>query len=202
MKWGTPDRFPIDDPKFGIIVEVGAFGQFGIKVNESELLIKEIIGVMQKDELSDYSKVLDYFKGVVITRAKDAIADKIVKQKESIFDIMASLSDLSDLCKTKIEKEFNKFGLEVINFFITSINIPQDNHTKLKEILDKKAEFNQLGDINYKTIKIFETLEKAASNEGTGNIGTSIGVGIGTGKLISDLMDEIKQNGSSKDNHL
>lgn len=196
MKYGTQDPIPIQDPKFGIIMNVRSFGQFGIKILDSRKFVAEIIGALKGSNFSNYEIITNYFKGLVGTKLKDAIADTIINKKLSIFEVSASLDSLSSTCKNRLEEEFKSFGINIINFFIESINIPKEDSNKLKEILEKRAEFSIIGDERYKLSRMLDVLDKAASNEGTGGVGVGLGMGLGTGmaagKTFGDLFKDIR----------
>ncbi len=204
MKWGTSDRVQIQDPNFGIIIDIGAFGQFGLKVSDSKKIVEKIIGALQENMTSDYEKISNYFKSLVVTNVKDLIANTIVKKKQSIFEIMASLNSISEACKNKISLELDKYGIKLINFFVESINIPQENTQIIRENLEKKASVEQIGKDDYKTIKILDALDKAASNEGPGGVGASIGVGLGaglfSGKVFAEMLGNLNKNASGNKN--
>ena len=46
LKWGTPVPLQLEDPKYNIIVPVGAFGQYGIKICDPALFLATLIGNM------------------------------------------------------------------------------------------------------------------------------------------------------------
>ena len=82
-----------------------------------------------------------------------------------------------------VTDEFKRFGIGVLNFYIESIHVVEDDLKKLRSILEGKAEFEVLGDARYTRKRTFDTLEKAAENPGGGAnvIGTGLGIGAGIG---------------------
>ena len=44
VNWGTADPIQVEDPKYGIIVPVRAFGQFGLRVADSGLFVTQLVG--------------------------------------------------------------------------------------------------------------------------------------------------------------
>lgn len=205
IKWGTTDPFQVTEPRYQIIVKLRGFGQFGIKISDSRNFVTQIVGVLQDNQISDYEKVSSYFKGLVTTKFKDTIADLIVNKKTSVLDITASIDSISKICQEKISSEFDRFGIEVLNFFIESINVPEEDLSKLRRILEDKAEFEVLGDERYIRKRSFDVLEKVASNEGAGGImgaGLGLGVGLGAGatmgKVFTDVTKQIQVTPSTK----
>jgi len=202
LKWGTTTPFQVQDPKFGLIIDVRAYGLFGIKVEDSKIFLREIIGVLANNNFVDHQIVTKYFKGLLTAKIKDLIANLITKDKLSIFDITASIDSISNTCKDKISKEFARFGLNLVNFYIESINIPQNDVTKLKSILEKKAEFTQIGDERYLVMRQLDVLEKLANNPGQGGgamgLGAGLGAGIASGKLITGIIGDLNNENISK----
>ncbi|MFA5014566.1 MAG: SPFH domain-containing protein [Actinomycetota bacterium] len=202
MKWGTSTPFHVQDPKFGILIALRAFGQFGIKIIDSKKFLVEIIGVLGSTDLVDHRVVSRYFKGLLTTRIKDTIANSVINNKLSIFDITASIDSISETCKKRVVEEFDKFGIKVVNFFIESINVPNEDIVRLRDILERKAEFTQIGDDRYVTMRQLDVLEKLAANPGEGGSGMGIGAGLGagvvTGKVLGEMFRGAKSEASVK----
>lgn len=193
MKWGTPEPFLVTEPQYKIIVKVRAFGQFGMRISESKNFVTQIVGALQDSQISDYSAVSSYFKGLVTTKVEDTIAD-IIKKGLSVMDITASIDKISTECRNRVTDIFAGFGIDVLNFFIESINVPAEDLAKLKQALESRAEFDILGDERYARKRSFDVLEKAASNEGGGGTmgaGLGMGMGLGAGMSAGKLMGNI-----------
>ena len=179
MKWGTIDPFQVTDPKYQVIVKVRAFGQFGIKVADVRNLVSQIVGVMHEGTVSDYQSISRYFKGLVLTKVKSTVAATIVQKSVSLLDITSALDDLSIACRDKVTPEFERFGLSVLNFYIESINVPDEDLARLRKILEQRAEFDLLGDTRYAAMRSYDVMQTAAGNEGAAGAGLQAGLGIG-----------------------
>lgn len=181
-KWGTPAPIQLEDPKYKVIVPVRAFGQFGMSVIEPRVFLESLVGNM-----SDFSidKVLEYFKGKIISSITSTIGKKIIIEGVSVLEAHAILNDISDYCKDAIQKEFLKYGIQIENFYVMSINIPEDDPSiiKLKEAKDLAAKVNIAGKDVYQMDRSFDVMDKAAENEGTmgGTMGAGMGMGMGFG---------------------
>lgn len=195
LPWGTTDRFPVTEPRYGIIVNVGAFGQFGIKVADARNFTTQIIGALHGGDVSDYRTVSRYFKGLVVSKVKTTIAEMIVRENVSLLEISALLDNVSDVCREKIASEFDRFGLEMVNFFVESINIPEEDLARVKRTLEDRAEFNLLGDERYTRKRSFDVLETGAGNPGTSGelmgAGLGLGLGIGAGSAAGELARQL-----------
>ena len=141
------------------------------------------------------------FRGLLITKIKDTIANSVINNKLSIFEITASIDLISELCKKRVVDEFNRFGIEVVNFFIESINVPSEDIQRLRDIMERKAAFTQIGDERYLVMRQLDVLEKLAGNPGEGGsgmgIGAGLGAGIASGKILGEMFKDIRPEASS-----
>jgi len=93
--------------------------------------------------------------------------------------------------------------VEVLNFFVNSINVPEEDPAvaELKKTLTERAKMEVLG-YSYQQMRSFDALEKAASNEGGGNLinaGLGLGVGVGMGGAFGRMAEQMGQNLSAPD---
>jgi len=206
LKWGTLTPFQTTDPKFDIIIRVRAYGQFGLKVNDPSALLRNIIGTLRKKQFVDYQKFVSYLRSIIVSTVKGIIASNILKGC-SVLDITSALPTISELCRKYSEMQFKEFGLDLTNLIVESINIPDEDLEGVKNILNRKAEFEVLGDKRYITMRSFDVLEKGALNSGGApsalTTGLGLGIGLNSGKgLISLLgtgeLEEVEQLGSGQ----
>lgn len=180
--WGTSDPVSLVDPKYLVRLRVRAFGRLGVRISDYRVFLTELIGAVGDNEVVKYDTVMDYFRGVIVTKVKTVISDFIINQKISVLEISPKIEMISDICKKRITEEFDRFGLNVVNFFIESINFPDEDFEEINEILGERAAFDIIGDNRYNIKRSFDVMETAAGNEGGGNLASAgIGLGIGTG---------------------
>jgi membrane protease subunit (stomatin/prohibitin family) len=132
----------------------------------------------------------EYFRGVLLTRVKDYIAETIVKQKIPLLEIAAHLEEMSQSIGVKLGDDFGQYGISLVNFYLNSVDVPEDDDSvvRLKKALSDRAEMDIMG-AGYNTKRTFDTLEKAAGNEGGGaGAGMGLGMGLGAGAGIGNLM--------------
>ncbi len=183
--WGTSDPISIVDPKYFVRLRVRAFGQMGLKLIDSKLFFTELIGGMSRADYVKYDKVREFYRGLVVLKIKSVIAETIINEKISALEISARLEDISAESKSKLEGEFEKYGLRVVNFYVESVNFPDEDFEKINSILENKAEFEIMGDGRYVTKRSFDVYESAARNESgvagafaAGGVGAGIGMGM------------------------
>ena len=182
IKWGTPTPIQLQDPKYKIFVPLRSFGQFGVQIDDPKKFLIKLVGTLP---VFDTEHIATFFRGIYLTKAKDAIASYLVEKGVSVLEINAYLLELSEYLREKIGPTFDEYGIRLINFFVKSINVPEDDPgvAKLKEALAKRAEMDIVG-FNYIQERSFDTLEGAATNPGAGQsgvMGAGIGMGMGFG---------------------
>ena len=190
-KWGTPIPIQLEDPKYGIIVPVRSFGQYGLRVVDPRLLMDTLVGNMSSFSIE---KVDSYFKGKMMSLFTNLISDKITKDKISVLNLNSNIIELSLYIETSIKSEFEKYGLGFENFHIMSINIPEDDPSfkKLKEAKELKAQLEINGKDIYQMNRSFDVMQTAAANEGNGGV-VGMGLGLGAGVNMGAQMGNIVQ---------
>lgn len=188
--WGTSDPIQLIDPKYLIRLRIRAFGQMGMKIINVKDFITNIIGTMNPSDVVRFDKVLDYYRGILVNRVKSEIAEVIINEKISALEIAPQLDDISLKLENLLSPEFEKFGFRIINFFVKSINFPEEDFDKINAILEDKAQFEIMGDSRYAVKRSFDVYESAAGNEGGGVAGAIVagGVGIGAGAALAGGM--------------
>ena len=196
VKWGTSDPIQLQDPKFGVMVPVRAFGQYGIRINHSKKFLLKLVGTVKS---FDTTVLEEYFRGTFTTFIKASIANLIKQQKTSILDVNKDLVDLSNQLRDQLGIAMNDYGVSLVQFNINSINIPEDDEAvqKLKSALAKRAEMEILG-FDYRQERSFNILEAAAANEGPASVlagaGMGLGVGLGLGPAMGAAISNISTN--------
>lgn len=197
VKWGTPTPIQLQDPKYNVFVPLRAFGQFGIKISDSKMFLQKLVGTLPTFTSNDLVK---YFRGVYLTKVKDDLSRYVIKKKISVLEINAYINEISESLKESILSTFSDFGIELVNFYVNDISIPEDDTAviKLKEALAKKAEMDIIG-YSYTQERSFDTLEGAATNPGSGSApvmgaGLGLGMGLGLGGNMGGTFSEMGKN--------
>lgn len=192
MLWGTTDPIQMLDPKFNVKVNVRARGQMGIRVSDYQYFLTNLIGTIGNDGVIDFGILQNYFRSLINTKIKTLIGNYLITNKISTMDVSIYLEEMSASAKEKLDDEFAKFGLDLVNFFIESISVPDEDLEKINKFLNKKAEFDIVGDARYEKSRSYDVLETAAGNEGGGlaSAGVGLGVGLGVAKAASSMTGE------------
>ena len=183
LKWGTPSPVPLMDLTLGFPVSIRSFGKWGARISDARPFVTQIVGSQVG---ADSIKIRDYFIGEITQKLIEVVSSCISNEQVSILQISTSLNKLSEETVKNIKEEFGRFGLEVINLNIESINIPEDEMVKIQDVFSKAMEARELSKVQvggaFSAIKSFEVLNAAAENPGDGSgVGAMLGAGIGLG---------------------
>jgi len=196
VKWGTPDPIQVEDPKYHIMLPVRAFGQYGIQVVDSQKFLAKLVGrvpVFVEKTLSEY------FRGIIVTRAKDCLGACLIDQNISVLQMASKLNAISEFLQEKISADLADYGVKVVSFMVNSVSTDDKDPAvvRLKEALAKKAEMSIIG-YTYQQERSFDTMETAAGNQGAGGsvmgAGMGLGMGVGIGAPMGNMMGAIGQN--------
>ena len=138
IKWGTDSKIRFLEPHTGMPIEIGACGEFNIRVSNSRKLLLKVIGTasgFDRQNLLGENGEKGYFQSLVITQVKSSLAQIIKEENISILEIDAELLRLSDILKTRINSMFEEYGLIMPDFFINRVITPDDdpNYRRMKE---------------------------------------------------------------------
>lgn len=182
IKWGTASPIQIQDPKYGVFIPVRSNGMFGIQIEDSKKFLVKLVGTLP---VFDKASIVKYFRGLYITKVKDAISSYLVHKQISVLEINAYIDEISNYLKERIEPTMKEYGIKLVNFYVNDISVPEDDSAviKLKDALAKRAEMNIIG-YSYQQERSFDTLEGAAKNTSSNQaplMGAGIGLGMGVG---------------------
>lgn len=140
IKWGTASPIQLQDPKYKIFAPVRAFGQFGIQVEDSEKFLIKLVGTLPQ---FDKHSLLKYFRGIYLTKAKDAISSYLVHKKISILEINAYLDEMSEFLQERMAPVFAEYGIKLTSFYINDINMPEDDNAvkQLKKLYQREQKW-------------------------------------------------------------
>jgi len=181
-KWGTPSPIQVEDPKYGIIIPMRAYGQYGFRVGDAKVFLTTLLGAFPT--ITD-EQIKQYFRGKVMSTVGTQIGT-LFNDKISFLNISAHLEELSEGARMKIAPAMEKYGIVLETFYFESLNVPEDDpsYIKLKQIKEKAAELNVVGRDIYQLDKSMDVLKTAAGNEGMAGLMMQSGMGAGMGMMM------------------
>ena len=196
-KWGTATPIQIEDPEYHVVVPVRSFGQFGVRIGNPRLFLTSLVGTAQ---LFSADKIVQYFSGKILSVITTRISKKLIFERISVLQIGMHLEELSRFCESGIREELERFGIDLVNFYVASVNVPETDPSvvKLKEAKELAMKVKTVGKDIYQMDRSFDVMEKAAGNEGvagsTLGAGMGFGMGVGIGSAMSGQMGNVAGN--------
>ncbi|CAG0966499.1 MAG: SPFH domain-containing protein [Planctomycetes bacterium] len=167
LKWGTKEPIALRDKDFGIIRARG-FGRYTIQVVEPLVFINSIVG---QDDSFRTDEIEDYLRDLIVSRATDWLGMNL----KSILDLPGHYKEISEAMKPDMQGEFAKFGLRLVDFFITSVNLPDS----VQKAIDQRAEMGAIGDIGkFGQYQAAQAMRDLAQNPGTGGNAAGLMMGM------------------------
>ena len=140
IRWGTDSKVRLFDPASGLHVEIGASGNFNMRVTDPAKLILKLVGttdgLLQSDVTGEgKSYGTGMFKALIINKVKANLARIIKEENLNILKIDAYLDVLSAKLMLDINDTLDEYGLTMPEFYVTSIVTPDDdpNFVRLKQ---------------------------------------------------------------------
>lgn len=132
LRWGTDSRVRFLDPKTGIPLEIGASGEANIQAADARKLLIKLVGTQKSLSHSDISgdqqkAIRGLFRAPIVTAVKAYLSECITSRGIDILEIDRYLQDISTALRDKIAPTFEEFGLIIPHFYVTTIDLPEDD---------------------------------------------------------------------------
>lgn len=193
MFWGT-GGLRIIDPYFQIPIKISARGQYGIRIIDSAMFIKKLIGTLTNfsSEQIDEQLRID-----VVETVKVSISKYMKENNVNINELGVSYRELSRTIIKSLSEVFEEYGIELLNFNVESIDFDEKDkgYQAVMDGIAEQARLSKLG-ISYAQQKQFDIAQTAAGNEGAGNfmgVGMGFGMGNGMGQMMGQVMGNTMQ---------
>lgn len=174
-KFGTQNPIPIRDKEWGL-VRIRGFGIFAFKVDDAGTFLKEVFGTCASYATSD---ITGHLRNGIISKLSDTLAESGIP----LLDMASQYDELSAKAKDNYQPLFEEFGLELTQFFIQNISVPEE----VEKMMDAKTQMGIVGDMQqYAQFQTAQAIKDAANNEGSGLAGA--GVGMGAGAAMGNMM--------------
>ena len=138
IKWGTDSKVRLFDPASGLHIELGASGEFNIRVTDSRRLLLKAVGTtggLGQNDLLGGGTTRGIFKALVMTQVKSYLARVIRESGINILEIDERLMELSTALRDQINEGLKDYGVTMPEFFVSRIVTPDDdpNFRRMKE---------------------------------------------------------------------
>jgi membrane protease subunit (stomatin/prohibitin family) len=182
LKWGTREPVIFRDARLGH-VRLRAYGQVSFRIHEAESFINQLVGTRGSFYTHDAT---DYLRDVIIARLNDYLGENLT----SVFDLPAIYDEMGEAMDDKLQGDFNKYGLELEDFFITAITPPEE----IQAMVDSQGGMSLMRDLpSYMQYQMAKTI---GGGPGDGSVATAdrarsfvdAGVGVGLGMMMPGVM--------------
>ena len=138
VKWGTDSKVRLFDPASGLHIEIGASGEFNIRVTDSRKLLLKVVGTtggLGQEQLLGIGNGKGFFRSMVMTQVKSYLAQTIKENAINILEIDEHLMALSTALRERINAALDEYGLTMPEFYVSRIVTPDDdpNFRRMKE---------------------------------------------------------------------
>ena len=138
IKWGTDSKVRLFDPASGLHIEIGASGEFNIRVIDSRKLLLKVVGTtggLGQEQLLGIGNGKGFFRSMVMTQVKSYLAQTIKENAINILEIDEHLMALSGALRERINAALDEYGLTMPEFYVSRIVTPDDdpNFRRMKE---------------------------------------------------------------------
>ena len=182
LKWGTEQPILYRDKELGM-VRLRSFGIYSVRITDPYLFVNTVVGTQG---IYTTEELQNFYRSIILSRYTDVLGEGI----ESIFDLPKLYDELSGVAKSRIMEDFKKYGIELVDFYISSITLPEE----VQKVIDERTGMNAIGNMNqylqYKTARAMEDAAKNPTPGGTAAAGAGLGMGMGMGMIIPGMMQQ------------
>ncbi|PWJ33672.1 SPFH domain-containing protein [Sediminitomix flava] len=168
LGWGTPNEIMLRDADFGI-VRISAYGSYHVKVNDPVTFLKEVSGVEDAFTTEMLDEKLMPF---VLSNFTDTLGEA----KVPALDLAMKYKEIGDECEVLLQTKFDQFGIEIANFIVENISLPES----VQEAIDQRASMGAIGNMN--------TYQQYQMGNAMGNVGEGNSEGGSVNSTINDAM--------------
>jgi membrane protease subunit (stomatin/prohibitin family) len=119
IDWRT-DTMRFHDPDYGEMVPLAAEGRYGLKVEDAERFLVQLVGVLTQFTARDLT---DHFLGALVAKTKSTIISFMQVNGVGIQTISARLEDLSKFLTDPLKEFWESYGMLLTGFYITSVDL-------------------------------------------------------------------------------
>lgn len=189
--WGTQTPIQVRDPVHRIFCSVQARGAYKVKVSDPSKFLKYMVGNnVQSVGQDDLRK---YFGSQMMMYIKSYITQFINSANAEILGICAYQIEIAIIITPFIGKTIEPYGLELVNFTIESLDIPDNDphRMQLESAFALSGEMRVLGE-DWARAKAADILVELAQNPGSGGV-AGVSAGMGMGMAAAPVFSNIAQ---------
>lgn len=179
QKWGTRQPITLRDPDFGI-VRLRGFGKYSFRLTDPQVLFTTLVGTQGAYTTE---QVTSYLRDVIVSKLTDILG----RIKVGILDLPGRFDDLAGQARQALGAEFARYGLELVDFFVSALTPPDE----VQQAIDARSSMGAVGDLNaYMRFQTAQSLSKMAGQPGGGGGAMAMGLGAGVGMMMPGMIQQ------------
>ena len=204
-KWGV-GQIQVKDNLYHILISLSSYGSYSLRIGDPASFILQMVGSNTRFEAVELKKNL---LPLVQRNLKDCIAEEVKEKKVDVFTLASELMEISQKVSGSLSNEFARFGIELVDFYISSLDVASDDPSferikkDLADAAGLRVRAKAAADVGefYRLERSLDALDNAAKNEG-GAAGTMLagGLGLGMGVNAGQQMGQAVSNAASFNN--
>jgi membrane protease subunit (stomatin/prohibitin family) len=119
INWRT-DTMRYHDPDYGQMVPLAAAGRYGLKVEDAERFLVQLVGTLTQFTAAELT---NHFLGELISKTKSVISSFMRNNGIGIMTVSEHLDDLQNFIGQPLKEFWETYGMLLTGFFITSVDI-------------------------------------------------------------------------------
>ena len=205
FNWGTKTPVQVRDNQYGLLVPIGSYGNYEIKIKDIQKFILKLVGVNQTYTIE---RLRQYLYPLVERESKDAIAE--LATTADVFTLATELNELSEVIQNNLKDKLSSYGILLTDFFVQNISIlsTDSSFEQIKKAIAEsaaikaKAKAIEESQSGYKTERTLDVLEKLAQNDsGAASAFAGAGLGLGAGLNLGNEFANLTQNTNTTSNN-
>ena len=145
---------------------------------DSTVLLNTLVGTQGKYT----AEATSFLRDLVVSRLTDLIGTLGI----SLLDLPARYDEIASATRAKVAEDFDKYGLELVDFFISAITPPDE----VQRAIDTRSSMGAVGDLNafmkYQTAQSMSRL----AEQGGGGGAMGMGMGAGFGMMLPGMIQQ------------
>lgn len=214
--WGTSSPIQVRDKLLGISTKIRARGSYKISIENPAIFLTKLVGnnisFVSQQELLD-----NYFSNEFQSKIKSSLTKILNETSTELLGIESQIEEISKLLQPKLEEVFADYGVKLIKYTISAMDIDDDElRRRYDEIGMDAIEKMRIAHADKEKMRILgedwgrqqaaDILGDLANNPGAGGVaaaGAGMGMGIGAGGVFGSMAQQMfapMNNGFSDQN--
>ena len=170
------------DPEYGQMVPLVAAGRYGLKVQDAERFLVQLVGTMTS---FNSRQLTEHFQGAMEAKTKSAIISFMNANRVSVMSISGYLDQLSEYLKQPLTEFWDGYGFLLTGYYVTSVDIDTSTAEgqKISEAMAERSAQNIAG-YTWQQKQGFGTVNNAIDGMGKSSMG-ALGAVMMTGMMAN-----------------